>query len=170
MAKVAINGFGRIGRTFFKMAESHPDFDIVAINDLGDINNLAYLLKYDTVYGMNQSEIEVKGNALIVNGKEISFIQERDPKALPWGDMGIEVVVEATGIFASYEKSKMHIEAGAKRVVVSGPIKDDPKAAGVSGATVLMGVNDATLSSCDGNIRRDSLRADGLQGSFIYSW
>lgn len=149
MANVAINGFGRIGRTFFKMALGHPDFDIVAINDLGDPENLAYLLKYDTVYGMSGSAVEVKDGALVVDGKEIRFIQERDPKALPWGEMGVDAVVESTGIFTSYEKSKMHLEAGAKRVIVSGPIKDEPEAAGVTGATVLMGVNDAQLSSCD---------------------
>lgn len=131
------------------MAQGHPDFDIVAINDLGDIENIAYLLKYDTVYGMNQSSIEVKENSLVIDGKTIDFIQEREPTALPWGEKGIDIVVEATGIFTSYEKSKMHLDAGAKRVVISGPVKDDPAAAGVTGATVLMGVNDAQLSSCD---------------------
>jgi glyceraldehyde 3-phosphate dehydrogenase len=149
MAKVAINGFGRIGRTFFRMALEHPDFEVVAINDLGDIENLAYLLRYDTVYGRGQYEVSTKEGSLIVNGKEITFVQERDPKALPWGKMGIDIVVEATGFFASYEGSKQHLEAGAKRVVISGPVKDDPVAAGITGATVLMGVNDAELSSCD---------------------
>jgi len=148
MAKVAINGFGRIGRTFFKMAMNHPDFDVVAINDLGDLENLAYLLKYDTAYGQGQYEVTTKEGSLVVDGKEIAFVQERDPKALPWGKMGVDIVIEATGFFASYEKSKMHIEAGAKRVIISGPVKDDAAAAGVVGATVLMGVNDASLSSC----------------------
>jgi glyceraldehyde 3-phosphate dehydrogenase len=148
MARVAINGFGRIGRTFFKMAMSHPDFEVVAINDLGDIENLAYLLKYDTAYGRGQYDVSVKEGALIIDGREIAFIQERDPKALPWGKMDIDVAVEATGIFSSYEKSKMHLEAGAKRVIISGPVKDDPVAAGVTGATVLMGVNDDELSAC----------------------
>lgn len=148
MAKVAINGFGRIGRTFFKMAMNHPDFEVVAINDLGDIENLAYLLKYDTAYGRGQYDVSVKDGSLQVDGKTIAFIQERDPKALPWGQMGVDIVVEATGFFSSYEKSKMHLEAGAKRVIISGPVKDDPSAAGVVGATVLMGVNDAALSSC----------------------
>lgn len=149
MAKVAINGFGRIGRTFLRMALDNPDFDVVAINDLGDVQNLAYLLQYDTVYGRASYDVQTKENAIIVNGKEIAFVQERDPKALPWGKLGIDVVVEATGIFASYEKSKMHLEAGAKRVVVSGPVKDDPEAAGVTGATVLMGVNDTQLATCN---------------------
>jgi len=149
MAKVAINGFGRIGRTFFKMAMGNPDFEVVAINDLGDIENLAYLLKYDTAYGRGQYDVSVANGSLVVDGKEIAFLQERDPKALPWGKLGVDVVVEATGFFSSYEKSKMHLEAGAKRVIISGPVKDDPAAAGVVGATVLMGVNDAALSSCN---------------------
>lgn len=148
MARVAINGFGRIGRTFFRLAFGHPDIDIVAINDLGDIENLAYLLQYDTVYGRGGHQIETKKNSLIVDGKEIAFVQERDPKALPWGDHKVDIVLEATGIFASYEKSKMHLEAGAKKVVISAPVKDDPKVAGVEGATVLMGVNDDVLQSC----------------------
>lgn len=148
MAKIAINGFGRIGRTFFKMAHNHPDFDIVAINDLGDVENLAYLLRYDTAYGHSDMTVETTEDGLIVNGKKITFLQERDPKALPWGAMGVDAVLEATGIFASYEKSKMHLEAGAKRVIVSGPVKDDAAAAGITGATVLMGVNDATLANC----------------------
>lgn len=148
MAKVAINGFGRIGRTFFRMAFEHPDFEIVAINDLGDIENLAYLLKYDTVYGQEQFDVSVKDGTLIVNGKEISFLSEKDPKQLPWGQKGVDIVVESTGFFNSYEKSKAHLDAGAKRVVLSGPVKDDPIAAGVTGATVLMGVNDASLATC----------------------
>ena len=148
MAKVAINGFGRIGRTFFRMAFGHPDFEVVAINDLGSLESLAYLLKYDTVYGHAQMEVEAKDGALFVDGKKVTFLQEKDPKALPWNDMGIDVVVESTGFFTSYEGSKAHLEAGAKRVVISGPVKDDAAAAGVPGATVLMGVNDASLSSC----------------------
>lgn len=148
MTKVAINGFGRIGRTFFRMAHSNPNFEIVAFNDLGDLENLAYLLRYDTAYGRGPYTVEVKGNTLVVDGKEITFLQERDPKALPWGEMGIDVVVEATGIFTTYEKSKMHLDAGAKRVVISAPAKDDAAAAGVTGETILMGVNDDSLSSC----------------------
>lgn len=147
MTRVAINGFGRIGRTFFRMAHDNPNFEIVAINDLGDLENLAYLLRYDTAYGRGPYEVKVGDNSLTVNGKEIAFLQERDPKALPWGTMNIDVVLEATGIFASYEKAKMHLEAGASRVVVSAPVKDDPAAAGVHGATVLMGVNEADLST-----------------------
>lgn len=148
MARVAINGFGRIGRTFFRMAYGHPDFEIVAINDLGSLESLAYLLKYDTVYGHAQFDIKTSEGALLIDGKKVAFLQERDPKQLPWGTMGIDIVVESTGFFTSYEGSKAHMDAGAKRVVISGPVKDDPQASGVSGATVLMGVNDASLSSC----------------------
>lgn len=149
MAKVAINGFGRIGRTFFKMAFGNPAFDIVAINDLGDIENLAYLLKYDTAYGRGAHEVSVEEGAIVVDGKRISFLSERDPSALPWGDMGIDIVMESTGFFASYEGSKKHLDAGAKRVVISGPVKDNPADVGVTGATVLMGVNDSQLETCD---------------------
>lgn len=149
MTRVAINGFGRIGRTFFRMAYDNPNFEIVAINDLGDIENLAYLLTYDTAYGRGHYDVQVEDDALVVNGKKISFIQERDPSALPWGDMNVDVVLESTGFFASYDKAKMHLSAGAKRVVVSAPVKDDPVAAGVNGATVLMGVNDSSLATCN---------------------
>lgn len=141
MAKVAINGFGRIGRMFLKQALAEPSIEVVAINDLGVLENLAYLLKYDTVYGQSPFTVEVADGALVVDGKRIQVLSERNPEVLPWGDMGIDIVVEATGIFASYEKSKMHLTAGAKRVVISGPVKDDPAAVGVAGATVLMGVN-----------------------------
>lgn len=149
MAHVAINGFGRIGRTFFKMAMDNPDFEVVAINDLGDVENLAYLLKYDTVYGRSALDVQTADGALVVNGKKIAFIQERNPEALPWGDLGIDVVVESTGIFNSYEKSKAHLTAGAKRVVISGPVKDAPADSDVTGATVLMGVNEEALATCN---------------------
>ncbi len=148
MAKVAINGLGRIGRTFLKMSLNNPNYEIVAVNDLGDAENLAYLLKYDTVYGQSGFTVSVSDGHLNINGKDIKFLSERDPKALPWGDLDIDIVVEATGVFASYEQSKMHLDAGAKRVVVTGPVKDDPAAAGITGATVLMGVNDNELTTC----------------------
>lgn len=148
MARVAINGFGRIGRTFMRTAFGHPDIEIVAINDLGSLDNLAYLLKYDSVYGRSPFEVDVQGDVLLIDGKEISFVQERDPEKLPWADMEIDIVVESTGFFASYEGSKKHLAAGAKRVVISAPVKDEPEAAGVTGATVLMGVNDDVLSTC----------------------
>jgi len=149
MVRVAINGFGRIGRTFMRSAFGHPDFEVVAVNDLGSLENLAYLLKYDSVYGRAPFEVEEKDGKLLVGGKEVAFLQERDPEKLPWGDMNIDVVVEATGFFASYEGSKKHLTGGAKRVVISAPVKDDAAAAGVKGTTVLMGVNDSDITTCD---------------------
>lgn len=148
MAKVAINGFGRIGRTFFRMALNQPDFEIVAVNDLGDIHNLAYLLKYDTAYGQLPLDVRAENGALFVDGKKINFLSEKDPKNLPWVSLGVDVVVESTGFFASYAGSKAHLDAGAKRVVITGPVSDDPSVSGVTGATVLMGVNEASLATC----------------------
>lgn len=149
MVRVAINGFGRIGRTFMRSAFGHPDFEVVAINDLGSLENLAYLLKHDSVYGHSPFTVEATEKALVVDGKEIAFVQERDPEKLPWGEMGIDVVVEATGFFTTYEGSNKHLKAGAKRVVISAPAKDDPTAVGVNGATILMGVNQDKLATCD---------------------
>lgn len=148
MIRVAINGFGRIGRTFFRLAYGNPHFEVVAVNDLGDLDTLAYLLQYDSVYGRSPFSVGRKDNALIIQGKEVTFVQEREPAKLPWGAMGIDVVVESTGFFTTYEGSKLHLDAGAKRVVISAPVKGDPSAAGVVGATVLMGVNDALLDTC----------------------
>ncbi len=148
MVRVAINGFGRIGRTFFRLAFGNPDFEVVAINDLGDIDNLAYLLTYDSVYGRSPFSVEVKEGALHVNGKKIMFTQEREPNKLPWKDLAIDIVVESTGFFTTYESAKLHLDAGAKRVVVTAPMKGDAVAAGVEGATVLMGVNHEKLKTC----------------------
>ncbi len=148
MKRVAINGFGRIGRTFLRTAFGHKDFEVVAINDLGSLENLAYLLKYDSVYGRAPFSVEVVDGKLMVQGKEIAFTQEREPEKLPWGAMNVDIVVESTGFYTTYEGSKKHLTAGAKRVVISAPAKDDPAAAGVQGATVLMGVNDDQLKTC----------------------
>jgi glyceraldehyde 3-phosphate dehydrogenase len=149
MVRVAINGFGRIGRTFMRSAFGHPDFEVLAVNDLGSLENLAYLLKYDSVYGRAPFDVEIKEGKLIVGGKEIAFLQERDPEKLPWGDMGVDVVVESTGFFTTFEGSKKHLTGGAKRVVISAPVKDEAEAAGVKGTTVLMGVNDGEHATCD---------------------
>ncbi len=146
-ARVAINGFGRIGRTFFRMSYGHPDFEVVAINDLGDINNLAYLLTYDTAYGRSPYAVSVKDGALIVDGKSIVCSSERELAKLPWGTHDIDIVIEATGVFTAYEKAQGHIDAGAKRVVISAPVKDTAEGEGL-GKTILMGVNEAELSSC----------------------
>lgn len=148
MARVAINGFGRIGRTFFRAAFTHPDIEIVAVNDLGDIESLAYLLTYDSVYGRSPFSVEIKDGSLVVDGKKVAFVQEREPNNLPWKDMDIDIVVESTGFFTSYEGSKKHLEAGAKRVVISAPVKGEPTDAGVTGDTILMGVNDQALATC----------------------
>jgi glyceraldehyde 3-phosphate dehydrogenase len=145
MAKVAINGFGRIGRTFFRLAFDHPDIEIVAVNDLGSIDNLAYLLTYDSAYGRAPFSVQIDGQSLIVDGKRIAFVQEKDPKALPWGAMGVDVAVESTGFFTSYGSAGAHLEAGAKRVVISAPAKDDGT---IPGATVLMGVNEGDMKTC----------------------
>ncbi|OGN10184.1 MAG: type I glyceraldehyde-3-phosphate dehydrogenase [Candidatus Yanofskybacteria bacterium RIFCSPHIGHO2_02_FULL_41_11] len=145
MAKIAINGFGRIGRSFFKLAITKPELEIVAINDLGDLDNLAYLLKYDSAYGKFDKEASVKGDKLVVGGKEYHFIHEKDLSKLPWKDMGVDIVVEATGAFETYDKIKVHLDAGAKRVVLTAPAKDDDTD---DARTVLMGVNDDDLKTC----------------------
>src|SRR3982750_2544920 len=115
MARIAINGFGRIGRLFFKAAFETPGMEIVAINDLGDVENLAYLLKYDTVYGRYSKDIkaDLAYGKLVVDGKEIAFLQVKDPTQLPWKDMQVDIVVESTGLFEDFEKTKVHLAAGA---------------------------------------------------------
>jgi len=150
--RVAINGFGRIGRAFAKVAKNRPEIEIVAINDLGNLENLVYLFKYDTAYGKTSFNVSAgAGNEshLIIDGNKVAFLSEKDPANLPWKDLDVDVVVESTGFFASYEKSKVHLGAGAKRVVVSAPVKDIPEDCGISGATVLMGINDSELKTCD---------------------
>ncbi|PIT91380.1 type I glyceraldehyde-3-phosphate dehydrogenase [Candidatus Kaiserbacteria bacterium CG10_big_fil_rev_8_21_14_0_10_49_17] len=146
--KVAINGFGRIGRAFFKLAVFRKDIEIVAINDLGNIDNLAYLLKYDSVYGPSGLSVEVHDEALVVEGRTIQFISEPDPAKLPWKALHVDVALEATGVFASFQKAKAHLDAGAKRVVISAPVKDVPPE-GITGETVLLGVNEEKLKTCD---------------------
>jgi glyceraldehyde 3-phosphate dehydrogenase len=145
--RIAINGFGRIGRLFFKVAFATPEFEIVAINDLGDVENLAYLLKYDSVYGRYDKDVraDLPNGKLIVNGAEINFIQVKEPTELPWKAMNVDVVIESTGLFDSYEKSKVHLAAGAKRVVITAPAKDDD---GADGQTVLVGVNEENMKTC----------------------
>ena len=123
--RIAINGFGRIGRVFFRYAFGHPDLEFVAINDLGAPENMAYLLKYDTVYGPYDKSVETKNGNLIVDGKEIKVLQEKDILKLPWKDLDIDIVVESTGVFESRDKAAPHLDAGAKRVVITAPAKDD---------------------------------------------
>ena len=135
MAKIAINGFGRIGRSFFRAAFALPEFDIVAVNDLTDTKTLAYLLKYDSVYGRYGKTVEAKDSHFIVGGKEVKVLAEKDPAKLPWKELGVDIVIESTGFFASDEKSKPHLDAGAKRVVITAPAKGNV-------TTALIGVND----------------------------
>jgi len=150
MTKIAINGFGRIGRLFFRQVFDDPRLEIVAVNDLGDLENLAYLLKYDSVYrafpgevrGLTQTERRSTQNYLVVDGRKILFLQEKDPTKLPWKDLNIDIVIESTGVFESFEKAKAHLEAGAKKVVLTAPAKD---ADGSLGRTILVGLNDKEI-------------------------
>ena len=146
--KVAINGGGRIGRAFLRIAKDRDDVEVVAINDLGNIDNIAYLIKYDSAYGQRFQSVTVSGDkkAIIVDGKEIAFLSEKDPALLPWKDLGIDVVVESTGFFTSLEKARAHVTAGAKKVVITAPAKDDPSAE--DEATILMGINEDKLATC----------------------
>ncbi len=122
--KVGINGFGRIGRMVFRASLNHPEIEIVGINDLCPADYLAYMLKYDTMHGKCEAEVSYTENAIVVNGKEIPIFAERDPKNIPWGKLEAEYVVESTGLFLTQEKSQAHIDAGAKKVVMSAPSKD----------------------------------------------
>jgi glyceraldehyde 3-phosphate dehydrogenase len=157
--KVAINGFGRIGRLFFRAAFTEPNIEIVAVNDLGDVANLAYLLKYDTTYGRWAHEVsaDTKRNMLIVDGKEIQFVGEKEMVRLPWGAHAVDVVVESTGLFESFASSRGHITAGARRVVISAPAKDDEAP---DARTILNGVNEQlfkiTIISSNGSCTTNS--------------
>lgn len=142
MKKIAINGFGRIGRLTFRNLLEKEGLEVVAINDLTDTSVLAHLLKYDTAHGQFQGTIEVSSDGLVVNGKNIKVFAERDPEALPWGELGIDVVLESTGIFRDADKMSKHIKAGAKRVALSAPASGPLK-------TVVLGVNDQELTSDD---------------------
>src|SRR3989338_4861426 len=122
MLRVAINGFGRIGRAFLRAAWHEPGVDIVAINDLGDLQNLAYLLQYDSVYGRFAGQVSVGNEELVIGAKRIKVTHEKDPSLLPWKDLQVAVVVESTGVFDSYEKASAHLAAGAKRVVITAPV------------------------------------------------
>ena len=140
--KVAINGFGRIGRHAFKFLLQKPGVEVVAINDLTDNATLAHLLKYDSVHGRFPGTVSHDDNHLIINGTPIRIYAERDPKALPWGDLGVDVVLESTGLFTSDEKAGMHLQAGAKKVVISAPATGNLK-------TIVLGVNDEILDGTE---------------------
>ena len=135
--KIGINGFGRIGRLVFRSAVEDPNIEFVGINDLVDADNLAYLLKYDSTHGRFNGTVEAKGDSIVVNGKEVKCTSEKDPANLPWGKLGADYVIESTGLFPQYEAASKHIEAGAKRVVISAPTKSPDEV-----PTLVMGVNE----------------------------
>jgi glyceraldehyde 3-phosphate dehydrogenase len=135
MAKVAINGLGRIGRSAFKIILDTPDLELVAVNDLVPADNLAYLLKYDTVYGRYEKSVEVDGDHLVIGGKTLKTLHQKDPTQLPWGDLGIDIVFECTGVFTKEDDLRKHLEAGARYVILSAPAK------GGEVPTVVHGVN-----------------------------
>ena len=142
MVKIAINGFGRIGRISFRNIQSKNNLEVVAINDLTDAQTLAHLLKYDSVHGRFNGEVYAEGEFLVVNGKKIRVFAEKDPENLPWGELGIDIVIESTGIFRNKEKMGKHIKAGAKKVILTVPA-DKPEDVD---ATVVLGVNDSILT------------------------
>ena len=145
--KIAINGFGRIGRNAFKviMDKYTDQLDVVAINDLTDAKMLAHLLKYDSCFGKFNGTVDAKGDTLVVNGKAIKIIAERDPAALPWKAMGVEIVLESTGLFTSRDKAGKHIEAGAKKVLISAPAKEED-------ITIVLGVNEGLYDPANHHI------------------
>jgi len=136
MAKVAINGMGRIGRAALKIILDHPGLELVAVNDLMPLDNLVYLLKYDTVYGRYGKKVEMRGGNLVVDGKEYPFFSEKDPAQLPWGKLGVEVVLECTGVFTNKEGLDKHIQAGAGYAILSAPSKGEDVCCIVHGVTV----------------------------------
>jgi glyceraldehyde 3-phosphate dehydrogenase len=140
--RIGINGFGRIGRLVFRVAAGRDDVEVVGINDLIDVEYMAYMLRYDSTHGRFNGDVEVKGDNLVVNGKEIRVTAERDPANLKWGDVNAEFVVESTGLFLTDEKARKHIEAGAKKVVLSAPSKDDTP-------MFVMGVNNEEYAGQD---------------------
>jgi len=136
MVRVGINGFGSIGRRFFRIAQQQNDFQVVAINDLGDVNTLAHLLKYDSNYGRFPGTVAVDGQDIVVNGRPVRVLAERDPGKIPWKEWGVDIVVESTGLFTSADKARAHIDqGGARRVIISAPAKGED-------ITIVLGVND----------------------------
>jgi glyceraldehyde 3-phosphate dehydrogenase len=140
--KIAINGFGRIGRCFFRIAHTIPDFEIVAINDLTDAKTLAHLLKYDSVHRQFKGEVSFDTHHLIVDGQKIKIVAEKDPVNLPWKEMDVDFVIESTGHFLTTDGAAKHIKAGAKKVIISAPAADDTK-------TIVLGCNDGVLNKND---------------------
>ena len=148
--KIAINGFGRIGRMVFRAAKDHPEIEIVGINDLCPADYLAYMLKFDTMHGRYPGEVSSNEKGLVVDGKTIPVFAERDPSFLPWGKLGVEYVVESTGLFLTKERAQAHLDAGAKKVVMSAPSKDDTPmfVVGVNENTYDTSMNFVSNASC----------------------
>lgn len=143
--RVGINGFGRIGRIVYRAAMGNPNIDIVAVNDLADAETNAHLLKYDSVHGTLPATVEAKGDAILVNGKEVKVLSEKDPSKLPWKDLGVDIVIESTGLFTDGTKAAAHLGAGAKKVIISAPAKNED-------VTIVMGVNEKTYDPARHNI------------------
>lgn len=143
--KVGINGFGRIGRNVFRAALNNPDVEIVAVNDLTDAPTLAHLLKYDSIHGTLNAEVKAEGGNIVVNGKTIKVLAEREPAKLPWKDLGVEVVVESTGRFTEGSQAAAHLQAGAKKVIISAPAKGED-------ITIVMGVNQDKYDAAKHNV------------------
>lgn len=155
-AKIGINGFGRIGRNAFKLAFDRSDLEVVAVNDLTDTKTLAYLLKHDSNYGTYKYDVSYDDSGIIVNGQHIKVTAEKDPAALPWGDLGVSLVIESTGRFTDKESAELHIAAGAKRVVISGPSKSD----GVD--TIVLGANEDKIEGASQVISNASCTTNSL--------
>ncbi|MEZ0323375.1 MAG: type I glyceraldehyde-3-phosphate dehydrogenase [Hydrogenothermaceae bacterium] len=145
MVKVAINGFGRIGRTFFRIAFGNPEIDIVAVNDLTDSKTLAHLLKYDSVQGIYNADVKATDNGIVVNGKEIKITAIKNPAELPWKELGVDIVIESTGVFTKREDAQKHLQAGAKKVIISAPAKNPD-------VTIVLGVNQEVYDPSNHNI------------------
>lgn len=145
MTKIGINGFGRIGRNVLRAALNKPEFDIVAVNDLTDALTLAHLLKYDSIHGVLDGEVYAEGDSIVVNGKKIKVLAQTDPAKLPWGELGVDIVVESTGRFTEGAKAKAHLDAGAKKVIISAPAKGED-------ITIVMGVNEDQYEADKHNI------------------
>jgi glyceraldehyde 3-phosphate dehydrogenase len=143
MVRVAINGFGRIGRCFYRSSHGRPEIEVVAVNDLTTPENLAYLLKYDSVYGRADFDVKAGEKALVTDGKTIPVLAEKDPSKLPWKDMNVDIVLESTGFFTDAQKAHAHIDAGAKKVVISAPAK------GEGAETILIGANEEKFGTGD---------------------
>ena len=154
--KIGINGFGRIGRNVFRVLHASDDFEVTAINDLTDAATLAHLLKYDSNYGPYSGTVEAKEQSIVVDGTEVAITAERDPASLKWGEMGVEMVLESTGVFRSQDECMMHVQAGAKKVLLSVPPKD------AVDAIIVMGVNDDTLKPEDAVVSNASCTTNCL--------